>query len=330
MSSGITYNFDEIYSLTNDYIYSKISETFNTTSPLHKEILNNKEYVDGGDLIRWAVAVKPNSLIKFISGTTADSIGLGTEENTKPCSVGWKFAVVPFQVTLQDLNATADSKHAIVSMMTHKAKIALASFKQFLAQSFYQSAVGNPLAFNGLADMFAPSGTAYAGLLDTDVPPDAAGDSVWLPQFNTTATTPNYATISPMITKLKTKAGFSMEGGKLDYMVSRADILSSFKATQQAQQRFMQAKELEAGFEGLMVDGVTWYGDDLAPAKKLYLINSKSIKLFHKYGIDKDSPHDVKELRIPNQPVTSNQKFISGNLAMVDRRVNGVFTNLAA
>ena len=324
-----TYNLDEIFAVTTKYIDKNVEEIFCNTTPLLKEIMKKKEYVDGGNRLTVALDFNPNQAIGYITGTAADLLNVNPQQNLIPAELDWKFMYSNFSITLKDLNATADSRHAIVSLVSQKAKNTLASVRQFLASSFYGSAANNPNAFNGLADIFAASGTAYAGLLDTDLGVDAVGDKKWLPQFDTTSTVCDYQSIEPMLTKLKTKASIEGNASKLGYMVSKANILSSFKQKQQLQQRFLPAKDLEAGFDGVNVDGVIWYADEFCPASTLYLINADSIKFFHKYGFEgKDSPQDVSGLRIPNQPIMVHQKFYTGNLFCVDRRLNGVFTAL--
>ena len=324
-----TYNLDEIFAVTTKYIDKNVEEIFCNTTPLLKEIMKKKEYVDGGNRLTVALDFNPNQAIGYITGTAADLLNVNPQQNLIPAELDWKFMYSNFSITLKDLNATADSKHAIVSLVSQKAKNTLASVRQFLASSFYGSAANNPNAFNGLADIFAASGTAYAGLLDTYLGVDAVGDKKWLPQFDTTSTVCDYQSIEPMLTKLKTKASIEGNASKLGYMVSKANILSSFKQKQQLQQRFLPAKDLEAGFDGVNVDGVIWYADEFCPASTLYLINADSIKFFHKYGFEgKDSPQDVSGLRIPNQPIMVHQKFYTGNLFCVDRRLNGVFTAL--
>ncbi len=328
-----TYNWDEIFAVTTKYLDDKIPEIFTQTTPLMNEIMKNKQYVDGGNRLAVALDFKPMGNIGYITGTSADLIDISTQQNLTPAELDWKYIQTGFSVTLQDLNTTADSKHAIASLVSQKAKNSLASTKQFIAAALYGSAVDNPKALNGFGDIFAASGVSYAGLLDTDLGEDASGDSVWLPQYNTTDTVVDYKTIEPMITKLKTKANFSGVGNKLDFMVSKAAVLSAFKQAQQTQQRFLAAKNLQAGFDGLEVDGITWYADEFCGGAgstyDLYLISSNSIKFMYKYGFDgKNSPQDVSGLRIPNQPIMTHQRFITGNLFCVDRRVNGKFSAL--
>ena len=326
-----TYNLDEIFAVTTKYIDDQVSEIFMNTTPLYNEIMKKKEYVDGGNRLTVALDFNPNQSIGYITGTAADVLNVNTQQNLIPAELPWKYLYSNFSITLQDMNTTADSKHAIVSLVSQKAKNTLASVRQFLAKSFYASAADDATAFNGMADIFAASGTAYAGLLDTDLGLDETGDKKWLPQFDTTSTVVDYQTIEPMITKLKTKASINGAAAKLGYMVSKAAVLSAFKQNQQLQQRFLPAKDLAAGFDGVNVDGVVWYADEFAPgsgtAYNLYLINADSIKFFYKYGFEgKDSPQDVSGLRLPNQPIMCHQKFYTGNLFCVDRRVNGVFT----
>lgn len=324
-----TYNLDEIFATTTKYIDDKITEAFGLTTPFMNEVMKRKKYVDGGNRLTFAIDAIPMNNIGFISGTAADLLDVSTQQNLVPAELDWKYLYTGYSVTLQDLNTTANSKHAIVSLVVEKAKNSLASTKQFLSKSLFASATNNPQAFNGLGDVFAASGTSYAGLLDTDLGVDEAGDKLWLPQFDTTSTVCDYQSISPMLDKLKTKANFSGTGSKIDFMISKANILSAFKKAQQAQQRFIAEKDLKAGFDGINVDGVVWYADEFAGAGELFLLSSDSFKFMYKYGFDgKSSPQDISGVRLPNQPIMTHQRFITGNLACTNRRVNGKFTAL--
>lgn len=328
-----SYDLNEIFAVTTKYIDDNVQRVWELTTPLHKAIMKRKKYVDGGNRLTVALDFNPNQAIGFITGTSADLLNVNTQQNVIPAELDWKYLYSNFSVTLQDLNTTADSKHAIVSLVTMKAENTISSVRQFTAQAFYGSGANNPNAFNGFGDIFAASGTSYAGLLDTDLGVDAAGDKIWLPQIDNSSTTISYATINKMMTKLKTKAASSGAENTLDFMVSKPEVLSVFKETQQAQQRFIDVKDLEAGFDAIRVNGVTWFADDNCPgsgtAYPLYLINSGSMKFFYKYGFEgKNSPQDVSGLRLPNQPIMCHQKFYTGNLFCVNRRVNGVFNAL--
>ena len=327
------YDLNEIFAVTTKYIDDNVQRVWELTTPLHTAIMKKKRYVDGGNRLTVALDFDKNNSIGFITGTSADLLNVNPQQNLKPAELDWKYLYSNFSVTLQDLNTTADSKHSIISLVTMKAENTIASIRQFLSTAFYGSAVDDPNAFNGFGDIFAASGTSYAGLVDTDMGVDAAGDKIWLPQIDNSTSTISYAGINKMMTKLKTKAASSGKENTLDFMVSKPEVLSVFKETQQAQQRFIDVKDLEAGFDAIRVNGVTWFADDNCPgsgtAYKLYLINSGSMKFFYKYGFEgKDSPQDVSGLRLPNQPIMVHQKFYTGNLFCVNRRVNGVFNAL--
>lgn len=334
MPNDLMEQYGEAFAVATRYILDKTPEVFTTVNPILTKIMENKEYVDGGYALSEAIQAIATESIETITGTAADLLDISTQQNLKNAQLDWKYIYSGFSITLDDITKTGSSKHAIASLMTKKAENALASTREFLARQMYGSAANNPKDLNGFGDMFAASGTAYAGLTDTDLPTDSAGDSIWLPQIDTTSTYVDYATISPMIDKLKTKSAFDGRGTVLDYAVSDVSVLSKFKVDQQAQQRFTPAKDLMAGFQGVIIDGVTWYADDhvqnaSSTAKTLYLIASNSIKLLYKYGFGgENSPLDVDKLRIPNQPLLSNQKMHAGNFFMVNRRVNGVFKAL--
>lgn len=326
--------YGEAFAVATRYILKKTPEIFTTVTPVLTKIMEKKEYVDGGYRLSEAVQAYMMQNIATITGTAADILDVSTQKNLECAQLDWKHIYSGFSVTQDDIVKTGSSKHAIASLMAKKAENSIASTKEFIAAQLFGSAVNNPKDLNGFGDMFAASGTAYAGLVDTNLGNDSAGDPIWLPKIDSSSTYVDYETISPMITKLKTKCSFDGRGTILDYMVSDATTFSAFKVKQQAQQRFVAAKDLQAGFDGLIVDGVTWYADDhvqnaSSTARTLYLIATDSIKLLYKFGFGGEkSPLDVDQLRIPNQPILSNQKLHAGNFFMVNRRVNGVFKAL--
>lgn len=331
------YNLGEAFAVATQYIDSKTTELFGYVNPLLTKIMENKEYVDGGTYLQVGLQADEMGNIQYITGTAADTIDTSPQKNMAPASLPWKHIQTGFSVTLDDLAKTADSKHAIASLLTKKAENSLASTKQFMAMACFNSATGDTKSLNGLKDMMADSGVSYAGLVDTEVGNDKVGDAKWLPLIDKAANNiVSYDTIEPMLTRLKTKASFAGVGNSLDFMISNAYCLSAFKQKHQLNQRFIAAKNLQAGFDGVEVDGVTWYADPFSPGSGpdaadnwLSLISSNSIKFMYKYGYDgKNSPMDVSGLRLPNQPIISHQRYITGNFFMVDRRVNGVFKTL--
>ena len=113
-----SYNLDEIFAVTTKYIDDNVQRVWEVTTPLHKQIMKKKKYVDGGNRLTVALDFNPNNTIGFITGTSADLLNINTQQNLIPAELDWKYLNSNFSVTLQDLNTTADSKHAIVSLVT--------------------------------------------------------------------------------------------------------------------------------------------------------------------------------------------------------------------
>lgn len=325
-----------VFSVAAKYIDKKIPQIFELSTPMMKQVMANKQFIAGGNRLTWALNDKKMDNIGFITGTSADVIDTGTQRNLTNAELDWKYLTAGFSVTLDELNRTQDSPYAVKGLVEEKLRNTEGSLSEFIATALFASGSSDPNAYNGFLDIFADSGTAYAGLLDTDLDNDAAGDPVWLPQIDSTTNVVSYTNISPMITKLKTKKSTIVPGSTVDYMISNAEVLSKFKTTQQGQQRFYAAKDLQAGFDGINVDGVVWYADDHCQGSGagstdnfLYVINSKSMQMGYRYGFDgKSSPLDRKSYNMPNQPVMNYNKNITGNLMCLDRRVNGVFKAL--
>ena len=79
-----TYNIDEIFAVTTKYIDKEIPRIFENTTPLYKQIIDKKEYVDGGNRLTVALDFNEMNNIGFISGTSADLIDISTQQNLTP------------------------------------------------------------------------------------------------------------------------------------------------------------------------------------------------------------------------------------------------------
>lgn len=305
------------------YIFDNIPVTFSMTNPLYNEMMKRKTKADGTRL-QIPLNFKKMSNVASITGTSSDTIDVGVQQNLTYGELDWKFIVEGFSVDLKEL-AQASGENAVVDIITAKAQNTLETMADLVSTQLYGSATSDAKALNGFGDIFAPSGTAYAGIVDTDIGNDSVGDPMWLPLLDTTTTEISYASISPKITKLKAK-----NKKAADLMLSNSAVFSAFKASQQAQQRFVQTDKLEAGFTGLMVDGAFWYADEYAKANNLYIITTSTMGIKYKYGLGAGSPLDVKTLKLPTAPVNSHQKYHVFNIYCNNRRLNANMSKLGA
>ena len=171
--------------------------------------MERKEFADGESL-QFPINFNPMQNISYIFGTTADVLNTNTQQNLTYGALQWKFWYEGFSVTHQEL-ARASGSNAVIDIVTAKAENTVEAHRTFLHQGFLGSASSNPQAINGFGDIFAASGTSYAGLTNTDFGNDAAGDSLWLPLIDTTTHFASYSNISPYITKIKAKQATALD-----------------------------------------------------------------------------------------------------------------------
>lgn len=323
----------ELASIAHNAFMEKVPDLFTYANYLMYLMVKNKEEVLGGLAIQQPLAYVEAPNKAWITGTAADTLNLNPAPMLTYATVNWKYFYYALGFELRDFVVTASSKNAIASLMQKKQKQAEGTITRSLTTAMHGTSTSDVNSLNGLQDIFGATGTAYAGLLDTDLGNDANGYPLWLTYRDTTSTNANYTTIAPVLNRLKARAQQQGGGGttyKLDTMISNSTVQSNFILSQQLQKMFVNKSDLEAGFEGVVVDNVKWSIDEFTPANTLYLITSESIKLCYRYGLGKTSPFDESELVIPNQPVVADRTFFVGNMLCDNRRVNGVFTGLTA
>jgi len=324
---------NQLNSLAHQQIESEIPDIFSRANYMFHLLMQQKKKIDGGTFIQIPVVRQELQSKGWITGTAADVLDLNPNPMFTYGTFNWKYYYHAITITLEDMTQTFDTKNAIKSLLEAKIQQSKGSITRDLTKSFFGTAANNPLQFNGLGDVFAASGTAYGGLLDTDLGVDDNGDAIWLPYEDSSTTTVNYTGIEPVINKIKERTQqFGMGNSPqydLDVMISNATTQSTFKVNEQLKQRFLTAKTLESGFKTLEIDGIDWFidgysGGSKGNASNLYFLTSKSFALAYKYGLDSKSPLDEETLVIPNQPIQSNRSFIAGNIICNNRRVNAL------
>jgi hypothetical protein len=291
----------------------------------------------GNNTIQIPVAIIKPTTEGWISGST-DVLNINPQQNFAYGQLQYKYFANSVPVTLQDMATTYESENAILDLVEGKAAFSFNQMIRTIGESVFLSGTAGNLRFNGLADVFAAAGTAYAGLNNTDYP-------TWLPEIDTTTNVVSYATISRMLNKLKTVANQTPSKSPLkvrydvDLMISNYAVQSAFVTQQQSLQRFERTDELDSGFSTVKVQGVKWMVDPYSPGSAdgstadnyLYLLSMDSFQFGVRYGfgVGPDSPLDNDQVQ-PNQPVRSIVKYHVGNIWCENRRPNGVFKALIA
>jgi hypothetical protein len=266
-----------------------------------------------------------NASQNFIGGN-GGTVGITPSIQNQYGILNWKFFYWATNYTLADMTI-ANGEQDKGRILAKKIKGSLNDANRAMATATYTGSSGNALAFDGLADVVAPSGTAYAGLTDTDYP-----TSAYLPYIST-ATLPTYATIADMINQVRSRIQKSEYSPERVFGLMNAAVFTKFQANVQNAQMFLDTKDMySVGFQGFRVNGVEFYLDAYVPGtgtagsadNYIYIVPMDVFKFYYKFGFDNSSPFDTDDLRIPDQPILSTQKFIAGNWVCTDRRLVGV------
>jgi len=329
----MTIQASELAAVVLQQITKEIPDALSKSTPFFQHLTKGpgKKYSPGGLYIQFPIKLINNLSSGYISGTNA-VVDTTPSIQMQYGILNWKYYNFNVNFTLEDYTIARD-EHEAVDFFASKIDGAIADSARELAVSSHGSSVTNPLAIEGLQDIVAASGTAYAGLLDTDY----SDATAYLP-VTTTDNTVNYANINKMITQLRAR----MQQAKLntkDVMgLMNAGTYSRFMNAVQNQQYFMNESDVaKSGFKGINVNGVDFYLDADVPGTQdgatadnyLYIFPTDIMKLYYTYGLDKKSPFDG-EVRLPNQPIMSIQHYMAMNLICNNRRLVAVNKNFIA
>jgi hypothetical protein len=317
-----TSQLNQALAVSHNYINDEIPNLYIQANPLHDMMLKKAKFVSGGNAIQLPIRDTKVQSLGYISGTEADTLNTNTNRQITYGELDWKFFYAALTVTLEEYVKTHDSAEAIISLIELKTQNLADSIVDEFAADFYESGTSSNKQFNGLADIFAASGTAYAGILDTDV-------TSWLTSIDSTSTDVDYTTLNPKLIYLKSLKS------KVDWILSNDAVLSAYMNNEKLIQRY-DTTQLDSGFTVAKINNVNWYADRNCQGtgagtadNYLYMIDSSTLMLFYKYGFKgKKAPLDVQNIPSANQPINTSISFMAGNMGCTNRRKNGVFKTL--
>ena len=312
LSAGIT-----------QYIIKEVPNGLDKATPLLKYLATEgKQKRNGGVNIQFPVKLLENQSSGFISGT-GDTTDLTPSQQMQYGSLNWKVYYFTTNFSLMDY-AQAGGEEDKIDWIMQKIDGALEDSYNELSSAMHGSSTANSLLFEGLQDIVAASGTAYAGLTDTDYSSNA-----YLP-YIATDTILNYLNVTKMINAVRARK----RGGKINRMFGLMNQASytKFQSIIQNQQMAVDVNNLfDTGFEGFKVNGVEFYLDADCPGSQdgstadnyVYIIPMDVLKFHYIYGFGDKSPMDG-DVMIPNQTIKSARHFLVGNLVCNNRRLIAV------
>ena len=337
--------YNDLTALAHQHIVPEVEQALILDNALFKYFSEDpgaSEKLSGGTYIQKAIQFGENNNVGFIPGDASALIPLNVNNQYLPATLNWKYFAAPLSITFQDMVVTHDTEDAIVNMMTEKVRDTKGTVARTMVAAMHGTSTSDVNSFNGLQDIFAASGTAYAGLIDTDVDTlhgyDDKGYSKWLCSIDSSTQVFTFAAFNSALMKIKGRS--QQAGGATNYKkylsFCNSELYAEFTNNEQIKQKFTPSKLLDAGFDATRIAGCDLVLDEYTPGSGsgtadnyCYILSVPSIKLFYKYGWKgKTSPLDASNLRVPNQPTLSNIEFFAGNLMCQNRRVNHVFTTL--
>jgi hypothetical protein len=332
-----TAQLDEVQAVAHNAFEKIMPDQFLTASAFGNMMSKapNLQYVSGGKKIQQPVQIAENQADGFIDGKF-DVLDLSASQQLSFAEFDFKYQNYNITITLDDITRTDQTPNAIKSLVVEKVNLAAGTAKRTYAKALHGNGTDSSgKAINGLGDVTAASGTAYGGITNTDLD----DPTTWLTEIDSSTNTINYANLNSLVGKLIARgqvAGDAAGSFAPNVMISNSFVQDKFLASQQSQQQFAPADDLEAGFIGCVYRGINWYIDDFSPGTGdgstadnfLYVLSTPTFALKYKYGFEgKKAPVDFNG-RIPNQPANSSQVFMAYNLICRARRYNGVFKAL--
>lgn len=287
-----------------------------------------KKKQSGGLYIQSPIKLISNASSGFISGTNA-VVDTTPSAQLQYQILNWKYYNFNVNFTLADYNI-AKGDLEVVDFMENKIDGALNDAMREISLAMHGTSTSDALAPEGLKDVVAASGTAYASLLDTDY---ATGS--YLPIIDT-STVVNYNNINSMIQKLKARMRNTKKSKKIMGLMNQATY-GRFLNSVQAQQIFTDSSIANSGFEGFKVNGVEFYLDADCPGTQdgatgdnyIYIFPVDVMKMFYNFGFGSNSPFDGN-VQLPNSPIMSVQSYMSFNLVCNNRRLVAVNKTMVA
>jgi hypothetical protein len=237
----------------------------------------------------------------------------GTETLTEVGWV-WRNIAVPIVITGNEKRANKSNETQLLNLLQERTENAVMRERDILATALASSAqVTNQV--DALLTIISASATT-GGVAGT-------GNSWWQATVTTSGSFASQGLTDMMTNYLTVSQGSSAP--KLIY--SGKTEWSYYWQALQPQQRYVDTKMADAGFENLKFMGATWIADTFAPTGDIYLINPEAYRFSAMEGANVDLNEEV---RPANQDAFVRQVLLQCATSTPNRRLNGLVDAVTA
>lgn len=303
--------YDQISSVTQKHYIPRMTDNIFDSDPLWNRAKEKGWYtsVDGGTSIMQPLMYATSTA----AGPYAPTDTLDTTDNDQFTSAeySWRYYYANITVTRADeLKNSGDTQ--ILNFVKQKTMAAEMTLKDSLQDGLY-SAGSDSNAIGGLR-LCIDSGNTVGGI--------AQGTYSWWQAVEDSSTTT--VSLSAFQTKFNQ---LSINGKTPSVAIATRTIYNLFYNLLQPQQRFVDAKTANAGFQSIMLNGIPLIASSKCPSSHLFLLNEDFIHLYY---------HPKENMRFEpfakpiNQALQCAKVFWAGNFGVSNARMNAKFSALAA
>jgi len=233
-------SIDQLNAITHKYIMPKMFDNIFDSNPLLKKIKDGGSYksISGGTKI-----TLPLNYAQATNGwySGADTLSTVDVENITSAEYDWKSLFAGVTISEEDeLKNSGDA--AVVNLLKSKMEIAEKTLKDALGTGLFSDGT-TAKSIIGLRDIVAVDQTV-GGI-------SQATNSWWQAQVDSSTTTTSISAMNSVFQDA------SVDSEMPNYGVTTRSLYNSYYALLQPQQRFMDSKTAEGGFQNLMFNGQT-------------------------------------------------------------------------
>lgn len=304
-------SYDQISAVTQKHYIPRLTDNIFDSDPLWSRAKEKGWYtaVDGGTEIVQPLMYATTTA----AGPYAPTDTLDTTDNDQftAASYSWRYYYANITVTRADeLKNSGDAQ--ILNFVKQKTQAAEMTLKDSLQDGLY-SAGTDATAIGGLR-LCIDAGNTVGGI--------AQGSYSWWQAGEDSSTVT--ASLSAFQTAFNLR---SINGKTPTVAVGTRTVYNLFYNLLTPQQRFVDAKTANAGFQSIMINGIPLIASAKCPSSHLFLLNEEFMHLYY---------HPKEQFRFEpfakpiNQALQCAKVFFAGNFGISNARMHHKFSALAA
>lgn len=269
--------FNELAAITRRAFVPKLVVQIYKAAPLLSLAIRNAQRARGG-LNQVNIPVQGQSYVQF-GWTGYDGAFPQPSVQAATQTAAWNLSVGAVPIPLLGMESLIQSTETVIPLVRARMADAKTVAIQSIASAFFGSAGANPLAINGLLDVY-DDGTrtaVYGGLNRTQAP-------FWKSSVVSTSITPSRSTMIAQIMQLTQNSGGETPDMIImslsDWTTLMQDYMTGERFLTNPGQKYGDDDAINAGFRCLMLGNVPILADPFCPKGTAYLINSKYLALY--------------------------------------------------